>query len=930
MQHLARRVTSLAVSDRVPISLRSASGETTATFISRRSFYDNDNTPSSEREGLRSGERPCRPSSSGLHTSAGGGAAGERSQRCQCESPLYTPWGHEALSTAHAAPCDSAVLRPPKRFSRHLTSARRRSNWRLLHRRSHFNAVFGQRKKKEETQIKNMRERISATPLPTNGQGKKGSDGSVAYHCVICGGRRPALGSSVVSTPREGERPAPSNAPPPLPPLQVSLSDKLSMAATEVLKLWQSPPPPSSTAGAGQKSKDPAADVDSTPQRLVGFFSRFSGILRVVALSKSSSSSSADTSSTGSAQKQGALTPTTGEMWRATRRFGKELSAQVHRSHLTAASPLYLLSTAVKWTLKGGKKAVEQRGAGGDHHHTHAPEASRTTSPTSETLNRFRPGVSDSDSRGSQQPIKDKMSAAARRRRAAPRRLDGALKAREGSQGWQRRKGRHTQAFPTYCSAIFYAAAALPYAFGIYGRAYEYGLLNSLRQCVLLFTHPSYQKINYTRSGEQRSSLERMLCATGRDAGQTAREIAQCHYHTSIVRGPESASDGIVCRSSYALCVDHRQKQVVLSFRGTSTLSDAIGCVRDGYARVALLHSCGAAASPQSGIVTRVPLGFYEMASSCVDDIIKGLGALSPECAGYDLIITGHSLGGIQAALFHLLFCLPTPTRVCKSEDCSALDEWEALPNLYTCGTSPPGVSSSIRSVAFGPAPTIEVDAAVALRRRLRENAALTPSRRDDAAAVERRGSHHFTAFCYGDDIVPRLQSWSVRSFLLHEQQTQQGGEMKKKEAVPESSSASASTLFSNLFPWTRLRRVAASAMRGPPPSDAAQLSIPGDVFFFGHHSSCGTTEPAGISDPKRVIIPVLHGADEESGSGSEIQGDAAAEPRSSLDLLRHHLPNYYIQRVNDELRWCVGRHTARHRHRHRRGRVAWKRLASS
>lgn len=311
------------------------------------------------------------------------------------------------------------------------------------------------------------------------------------------------------------------------------------------------------------------------------------------------------------------------------------------------------------------------------------------------------------------------------------------------------------------------ASDAVRYAVAVYGRAYEEGFLHALRSGVLLFAHPTYQALHYLPTRVQMTSVARLLhVKLGRDTneentrltggkgpttpvvpsrstrttsgtpitgttnttttpqepttneeasrrsttGTTTRtaprlgaaqddvEMIAAHYHTDDVR----------IGSTYVICVDHRLRRFIVAFRGTSTLSDALCAVKDGYARITLTLPTSAAACDTSitkdcdsqppphhpavpqehsqqdekervevgtveevqkdappsvhRIHTRVPLGFYQLTLTHASTIIATLQTLALSYPSYEVLLTGHSLGAIQASLFHVLCCLPYPT----------------------------------------------------------------------------------------------------------------------------------------------------------------------------------------------------------------------------------------------------------------------------
>ncbi|KAJ8904111.1 hypothetical protein NDN08_000639 [Rhodosorus marinus] len=138
------------------------------------------------------------------------------------------------------------------------------------------------------------------------------------------------------------------------------------------------------------------------------------------------------------------------------------------------------------------------------------------------------------------------------------------------------------------------------------------------------------------------------------------------------------------CKPRYYVAVDHSIKSIVLSVKGTSNIDDVMTDLSPD------LHPVVARAPPSHGecestlkrpfVVGGVHRGFYQSAKHIVSGSRNELLRLSEEHPGYDIFLTGHSLGASAASLATILLY--------KDED-------------YV------NRANRTRCVAFGPAPCV-------------------------------------------------------------------------------------------------------------------------------------------------------------------------------------------------------------------------------
>lgn len=389
------------------------------------------------------------------------------------------------------------------------------------------------------------------------------------------------------------------------------------------------------------------------------------------------------------------------------------------------------------------------------------------------------------------------------------------------------------------------ASQAMRCSVAAYGAVYDEGFLFSLRRGFSLFASPSLHSVPATPTQEQRARIERML---GASSSSSSIRVVDAHYP-----GDKNSRDAC---SAYFIAVDDKTQQVILAFRGSSTVSDVLADVRHGHKVV----TWGGGSSGSPAVSSRIPLGFYQMVHSRAIPILRVLRQQAAAHPNYRLLITGHSLGAAQATLFHLLFCLPQPSQVGSAAGKEQQHQHQQHPHLHERGV--PRFTQGIASFAFAPPPFMEPAAAAALQEVLNGSA-----------------GHSAMSFGIGDDIVTRLQSWALREYLLKD---------LLEEAVKRTTngnSGASSSLRSFGSHVTRRAATAAAHLLLPsaPPSENVELVIPGELFFLEIFPEPSPALPrlprAGMGEAKRKQVVL----------------DA------SLNAIRHHLPLHYLQRMNVE-----------------------------
>ncbi|CAD2216002.1 hypothetical protein AGDE_07218 [Angomonas deanei] len=348
-----------------------------------------------------------------------------------------------------------------------------------------------------------------------------------------------------------------------------------------------------------------------------------------------------------------------------------------------------------------------------------------------------------------------------------------------------REKGRRTVHLRQCVALLDTAAYAVRFAVASYGLPYELGYFNSVREIMKLVGKP-HQRYTVASSEEQLESMRRML------QGECAEPLME-YAHGRFTNQPP--------HPSFAIVLDHEARRVVVTFRGTETVADALVDITEGYVVVDLLsrgpHIVGvevekarsavplAEAPPKvrvrlerltrqlraiahtpaafkkvdseerkeadPSLCTRVPLGFFESVVQGAVVLLPLLEEVYAQYPDYDLFLTGHSLGGIQATLFHLFFCF-------SAVPDSAEEARPHQKHRLTYRTDTTQLLVPFRrtfTLTFGAAPVVEEQLLSAV------NAAL--QREED------RSGSRLLHFMFGKDAITRLQVRSIRDLLTEE-----------------------------------------------------------------------------------------------------------------------------------------------------------------
>ncbi|KAG5496404.1 hypothetical protein JKF63_02706 [Porcisia hertigi] len=301
------------------------------------------------------------------------------------------------------------------------------------------------------------------------------------------------------------------------------------------------------------------------------------------------------------------------------------------------------------------------------------------------------------------------------------------------------------------------------YAIAAYGLPFELNYFSSLCELAKLMAEP-HRRYVCANSEEQIESMRRML------QGEEPDALLEC------VASRYSLRVGQPC---WALFLDHAANRVVLTFRGSLTPADIVVDVTEGYANVVLERLAADAAAATTSrdmsqrLCTAIPLGFYESVVEAGTQLLPVLRAVHHQYSNYQLCITGHSLGGIQASLFHLLYCGPwratlhssttllrrTKSLTCPSSLASAPSSLSAA--VSSMGPTASGTSTTAHvpfaktvTCTFGAAPVVERRVLALLNGWLRQE--------------EQRSGSRLLAFSNGMDLVSRLQVRSLQEAFLH------------------------------------------------------------------------------------------------------------------------------------------------------------------
>ncbi|ESS68537.1 hypothetical protein TCDM_02695 [Trypanosoma cruzi Dm28c] len=246
------------------------------------------------------------------------------------------------------------------------------------------------------------------------------------------------------------------------------------------------------------------------------------------------------------------------------------------------------------------------------------------------------------------------------------------------------------------------AVYALRLALAVYALPYELGYFNTPARSLWLWT-PWYNRYTIASTADQVSSIRRILFG---DKCDPLLEVAYARYSAALQQ------------PCFSIFLDHRTRRVVVAFRGTVSLTDIITDVAGGYTNVCLGTYRSAVTGGTEELRTNVPRGFYMNVMEAGGHIMSALSVIREKYPDYTLLSVGHSLGAIEAILFHLLFFSPTTRQ-----------------------------GADLRTIAFAPAPCVE-------------QAVMTK-------VNELLGEEAMTSWVYGLDGVARLQTNSVRDLFF-------------------------------------------------------------------------------------------------------------------------------------------------------------------
>ncbi|KPI85227.1 hypothetical protein ABL78_5710 [Leptomonas seymouri] len=302
------------------------------------------------------------------------------------------------------------------------------------------------------------------------------------------------------------------------------------------------------------------------------------------------------------------------------------------------------------------------------------------------------------------------------------------------------------------------AAYLARYAMAAYGLPYELNFFTSARELAKLMAEPHSRYVR-ANSEEQLESMRRML------QGEEPDALLEC------VASRYSLRVGQPC---WSLFLDHAARRVILSFRGSMTAADMVVAVMEGYANVLFepMHhtttlggtSSTLSTEPQK-VCTAIPRGFYDSVVEAGTQLLPILHTIHKQYGSYTLCVTGHSLGGIQASVFHLLYCSPWRSTLHSSSSllrrtstlrCPSAAETEAT--VLTASSAEPARAAR---VPFTQTITCTFAAAPVLEKRV------VPLVNAWLETEEKRTGSRLIAMTHGMDLVTRLQIHSLRETFL-------------------------------------------------------------------------------------------------------------------------------------------------------------------
>ncbi|GET91681.1 hypothetical protein, conserved [Leishmania tarentolae] len=393
------------------------------------------------------------------------------------------------------------------------------------------------------------------------------------------------------------------------------------------------------------------------------------------------------------------------------------------------------------------------------------------------------------------------------------------------------------------------------YAMAAYGLPFELNYFSSLRELSKLMAEP-HRRYVCANSEEQLESMRRML------QGEEPNALLECVTSRCSLR---------VGQSCWALFLDHATNRVVLTFRGSLTPADIVVDVTEGYANVMLERPSVNEAAATTGtdasqrLCTAIPLGFYESVVEAGAQLLPLLRTIHSQYSSYQLCITGHSLGGIQASLFHILYC--GPWRAALHSSSSLLRRTKTPTCPYSLPSAPPPSSAAISSTdtqattpgavvhvpftktvtcTFGTAPIVERRAAPLLNAWLHQE--------------EQRSGSRLVTFSNGMDVISRLQLRSLQDVFLRQyaRPTEESLSSDERAAVDDNGVAAAGV------------------------SDQAVplLTIPGSLYNM----------TSGTRRRDLLAVPL---------TATPVREQVVLIPEAAL----HHHPSFYLRSLNDLLR---------------------------
>ncbi|KAH9578822.1 Fungal lipase-like domain [Trypanosoma melophagium] len=251
------------------------------------------------------------------------------------------------------------------------------------------------------------------------------------------------------------------------------------------------------------------------------------------------------------------------------------------------------------------------------------------------------------------------------------------------------------------------ALYGLRFAVAAYALPYELGYFDGVGRGLRLWM-PSHHRYVRASTADQVTAVRRILCGARDDP---LLEVAYARYSACL------------WQPCFVVILDHHTQRVVIAFRGTLSAADLIADMAGGYTNVHLTTYRDIVTGKIEELYTQIPSGFYTNVMDAGTHLTHLLNIIRKQYPNYKLLFVGHSLGAVEAILFHLLFLFPTHHG--RNDDIN---------------------KDNIHTIAFGPAPCIE--------------------HRVVTKVNELIGTRALTSWVYGLDGVPRLQARSVHGLF--------------------------------------------------------------------------------------------------------------------------------------------------------------------